>query len=119
MRAEDRERREHLCRYLLRPPLADRRLRLLPAEQVALELKTPWRDSTRWLTMSAETFLERLCSLVPRPMARRRRTRALRAPLLGVRGRIEEAEGVRHLIAESLFHPENLPHSAPRSRDFH
>ncbi|UJR87381.1 transposase [Sandaracinus amylolyticus] len=67
VRAEDRERLEHLCRYLLRPPLADRRLRLLPAEQVALELKTPWRDGTRWLTMSADTFLERLCSLVPRP----------------------------------------------------
>jgi hypothetical protein len=67
VRAEDRERLEHLCRYLLRPPLADRRLRLLPGDQVALELKTPWRDGTRWLTMSADTFLERLCSLVPRP----------------------------------------------------
>jgi hypothetical protein len=56
VRAEDRERLEHLCRYLLRPPLADRRLRLLPKGQVALELKTPGRDGTRWLTMSADTF---------------------------------------------------------------
>ena len=58
---------EHLCRNLLRPPLTDRRLRLLPADQVALELKSPWKDGTRWLSMSADTFLERLSSLVPRP----------------------------------------------------
>ncbi|MFO0024830.1 MAG: transposase, partial [Deltaproteobacteria bacterium] len=62
-----RERLENLCRYLLRPPLADRRLRLLPADQVALELKSPWKDGTKWISMSADTFLERLASLVPRP----------------------------------------------------
>jgi hypothetical protein len=67
VRAEDRERLENLARYLLRPPLADRRLRLLPADQVALELKSPWKDGTRWISMSADTFLERLASLVPRP----------------------------------------------------
>ena len=67
VRAEDRERLEDLCRYLLRPPLADRRLRLLPADQVALELKSPWKDGTRWISMRADTFLERLASLVPRP----------------------------------------------------
>jgi hypothetical protein len=67
VRAEDRERLENLARYLLRPPLADRRVRLLPADQVALELKSPWKDGTRWISMSADTFLERLASLVPRP----------------------------------------------------
>ncbi|MFO0712121.1 MAG: transposase [Sandaracinus sp.] len=67
VRADDRERLENLCRYLLRPPLADRRLRLLPAGQLALELKSPWKDGTRWISMSADTFLERLSSLVPRP----------------------------------------------------
>jgi len=67
VRGEDRERLENLARYLLRPPLADRRLRLLPGEQVALELKSPWKDGTTWISMSADTFLERLSSLVPRP----------------------------------------------------
>ena len=67
VRPDDRQRLEHLCCYLLRPPLADRRLRLLPGGTVALELKSPWRDGTKWLSMSAHTFLERLCSLVPRP----------------------------------------------------
>ncbi|MFO0025916.1 MAG: transposase, partial [Deltaproteobacteria bacterium] len=67
VRAEDRERLENLARYLLRPPLADRRLRLLPADQVALELMSPWTEGTRWSSLSADTFLERLASLVPRP----------------------------------------------------
>ena len=62
VRAHDRERLEHLGRYLLRPPLADRRLRILPTGEVALELKTPWKDGTAWLTMSADTLLERLAS---------------------------------------------------------
>jgi len=64
---DDRERLEQLCKYVLRPPLADRRLRLLDDGRVALELKTPWRDGTEWLTFEADTFLERLCSLVPKP----------------------------------------------------
>jgi len=66
VRADDRERLEHLCKYVLRPPLADRRLRLLSTGEVALELKSPWRDGTKWLTLDADTFLERLCSLVPK-----------------------------------------------------
>ena len=66
VRADDRHRLEHLCRYVLRPPLADRRLRMLDGDQVGIELKRPWRDGTTWVTMSTETFLERLCSLVPK-----------------------------------------------------
>jgi hypothetical protein len=58
VRGDDRERLENLCRYLLRPPLADRRLRLLPGDHVALELKSPWKDGTTWVSMSADAFLE-------------------------------------------------------------
>ncbi len=35
VRADERERLEHLCKYVLRPPLADRRLRLLATGEVA------------------------------------------------------------------------------------
>lgn len=64
---ERRERLEHLCKYLLRPPLADKRLRLLETGEVGLELKTPYWDGTTWNTMTPSTFLERVCTLVPRP----------------------------------------------------
>lgn len=33
---------------------------------IVLELKTAWSDGTRWVTLDAQTFLERLASLVPR-----------------------------------------------------
>ena len=42
--AHDRARREQLCRYLLRPPLADDRLRLLGDGRVRVQLKRAWSD---------------------------------------------------------------------------
>lgn len=64
-----RERLEYLCRYVLRPPLALERLKLLGKDLVAIELKRRWRDGTTHVTMSVKTFLARLASLVPRPRA--------------------------------------------------
>jgi putative transposase len=42
--ATDRARLEQLCRYLLRPPVAQDRLRLTADGRVRLALKTPWAD---------------------------------------------------------------------------
>ena len=42
----NRARLEQLCRYLLRPPLAQDRLHLRPDGCVLVELKTVWRDGT-------------------------------------------------------------------------
>ena len=74
--AHDRERLEHLCRYLLRPPLALDRLRLLADGKVCVELKRPWSDLTTHVTMTPDAFIARLATtrfvipdggLVPRP----------------------------------------------------
>jgi hypothetical protein len=65
--AHDRKRLEQLCRYITRPALSDERVRLNPARQVELELKTPWRDGTTHLVMSPLEFMQRLAALVPRP----------------------------------------------------
>ncbi len=43
----DRERLEQLCRYLLRPAVAQDRLRLTEDGRVVLELKTAWADGVR------------------------------------------------------------------------
>ncbi len=40
----DKAGRERLCRYILRPPLANDRLSLLPNGNARLELKRPWSD---------------------------------------------------------------------------
>jgi hypothetical protein len=67
MSALDREGRERLYKYLLRPPLSDDRLSLREDGRVALQLKTPWRDGTVALLFTPEQFVARLAALVPRP----------------------------------------------------
>ena len=64
---EDRRRLEQLCRYLLRPPIAQDRLTLRPDGTVVVLLKTPWRDGTTALRFAPLTLLERLAALTPRP----------------------------------------------------
>jgi hypothetical protein len=63
----DRARREQLCRYLLRPPLADDRLRLLGDGRVRVWLKRAWSDATTHLLFEPVEFLEKLAALTPRP----------------------------------------------------
>jgi hypothetical protein len=65
--ASDHQRREHLCRYLLRPPLAAARLRWLDRQTLAFSLKTPWDDGTCALVVLPHELLERLAALVPPP----------------------------------------------------
>jgi Putative transposase len=54
--ANDRAGLERLCRYVLRPPFAQERLRLRADGRVALELKMAWRDGTRELVSSRWSF---------------------------------------------------------------
>jgi len=65
--ARDRAGLERLCRYVLRPPFAQERLRLRDDGRVLLELKTPWHDGTRQLVFEPLEFLEKLAALTPRP----------------------------------------------------
>jgi hypothetical protein len=52
---------------VLRPPLANDRLRLLPDGRVRVELKRPWGDGTTHLVFEPVEFLEKLAALTPRP----------------------------------------------------
>ena len=67
VRPTDRARLEQLCRYVLRPPLAENRLRRLADGQVRLELKRAWSDGTTHLRFEPLEFLEKLAALTPRP----------------------------------------------------
>jgi hypothetical protein len=64
--ATDRARLEQLCRYVLRPPVAQDRLRLTGDGRVRLALKTPWLDGTSHLLFQPLEFLEKLAALIPR-----------------------------------------------------
>jgi hypothetical protein len=63
----DRARLEHLCRYLLHPPLAQDRLRLRADGWLAVKLKRRWRDGTTHLVFEPLEFLAKLAALTPRP----------------------------------------------------
>ncbi|MGE0445040.1 MAG: transposase [Vicinamibacterales bacterium] len=65
--AGDRDRLERVCRYTLRPPVTDERLRLGTDGRVVLQLRHPWADGTTALLFEPTAFLERLAVLVPRP----------------------------------------------------
>jgi Putative transposase len=54
--ANDKPGRLTLCRYILRPPLANDRLHILPDGAVRLEFKRPWSDGT---TSIGSTFIAR------------------------------------------------------------
>ena len=65
--AGQRERLDRVCRYVLRPPVAQDRLSLTADGQVRLELKHPWSDGTTHLLFDPVELLERLAVLTPRP----------------------------------------------------
>ena len=65
--AHDTPARERLCQYLLRPCISDARLTPLPDGKVALALKTPWRDGTVAIVLTAIQLVARLAALVSRP----------------------------------------------------
>jgi hypothetical protein len=65
--ADQRDRLERLCRYALRPTVAQNRLRLTAEGQVVLQLRHPWSDGTTHLLFDPLELLERLAVLIPRP----------------------------------------------------
>jgi hypothetical protein len=65
--AGHRDRLERVCRYALRPALAEERLARTSGGEVAVQLRRPWADGTLALVFTPTVFLARLALLVPRP----------------------------------------------------
>ncbi|MDO8474600.1 MAG: transposase [Candidatus Rokubacteria bacterium] len=66
-RPKHKSREELVARYLLRPPLAQDRVRLRADGRVLVGLKTVWRDGTSHLLFEPLEFMEKLAALIPRP----------------------------------------------------
>ncbi|HEY7686870.1 MAG TPA: transposase [Gemmatimonadales bacterium] len=86
--AADRARLEQLCRYLLRPAVAQDRLRVLADGRVVLTLKSAWTDGTRQLLFEPLTLLEKLAALIPRPRINLVLYHGVLAPHCGWRARV-------------------------------
>ena len=65
--ANDKPGRVTLCRYILRPPLANDRLHILPDGGVRLDFKKPWSDGTASVELEPLALIARLAALVPPP----------------------------------------------------
>jgi hypothetical protein len=91
IKADDREGREHLLRYIARPPLSDERMSQLEDGRVAGRLKKAWRDGTTHVAFTPQEFMEKLAALVPRPRANLVRYHGVFAPAAGDRRRIVPA----------------------------
>jgi hypothetical protein len=67
--AHDRDGLERLCRYVNRPPLAKARLEEQADGTVLVTLKRAWSDGTTALRFGKAELVEKLCALVPQPLA--------------------------------------------------
>ena len=61
------DRLESLCRYVLRPPIAEERMRWTRDGKVLYRLKRPFHDGSTHVVFEPLVLIERLAALVPRP----------------------------------------------------
>jgi len=62
--ANDQQGRLTLCKYILRPLLANDRLKILDDGNVRLDFKKPWSDGTASVDLEPLAFIARLAALV-------------------------------------------------------
>jgi hypothetical protein len=65
--ANDEPGRIALCKYILRPPLANDRLKILDDNLVRLSFKKPWSNGTSAVELAPLALIARLAALVPAP----------------------------------------------------
>jgi len=69
--ADDRSGLERVARYVLRPAIAQDRLKLLPGGKVQLELKRIWSGGTSHFIFEPLDFLSKLAALIFPPKMHR------------------------------------------------
>ena len=89
--AWERDKLERVCRYITRPPVAEKRLSLAPDGNIRYRLKTPYRDGTTHVILEPMDFMARLAALVPRPRVNMVRYHGIFAPSHAWRGQITPA----------------------------
>ena len=80
VREEHRDRLETLCRYLLRPPVSEKRLERRNNGDVLLKLKSEWSDGTFAMEFTPHEFIEKLIAIIPQPRIHGVRFHGILAP---------------------------------------
>jgi Putative transposase len=86
--AEDEAGREALVKYVLRPPIAEQRVKLLGDGLVRIELRRPFRDGTTAVDLDPLSLLCRLASSVPPPKMHLTRYAGVLAPAHHCRAKV-------------------------------
>ena len=100
--------RERLCRYIARPPVAAPRLSLSSTGKVVYTLKTPYRDGTTQVAFEPVDFIARLAALVPKPRVNLTRYHGVLAPNHRWRGLVTPAKrgkGVKPVASAEVRSP--------------
>jgi len=92
VRARERKKLEHLCRYIARPAVSAERLSLTRNGRLRYELKTPWRDGTTHILFEPLDFIARLVALVPKPRVNLTRFHGVFAPNSKHRAQVTPAQ---------------------------
>ncbi len=79
---------ERLCRYITRPAVASKRLRLLSGDRVAIDLRHEWSDGTTTVILDPLDFISRLAALVPPPRTNLVRYHGVLAPAARLRRKL-------------------------------
>jgi hypothetical protein len=79
-RADQRQKFERLCRYIIRPAIAEKCLSLTSNGNVRYQLKTSYRDGTTHVIFEPLDFIARLAALVPKPRVNLTRFHGVFAP---------------------------------------
>mgnify|MGYP001547886975 CR=1 FL=1 len=103
-----RDKRERICRYIARPPVATPRLSLSSTGKVVYTLKTPHRDGTTQVAFEPVDFVARLAALVPKPRINLTRYHGVLAPNHRWRGLVTPArrgKGVKSISNAQVRSP--------------
>jgi len=79
-KASERDKLEHLCRYITRPPVSTKRLSLTGQGHIRYELKTSYRNGTTHVIFEPLDFISKLAALVPVPRINLTRYHGVFAP---------------------------------------
>jgi len=99
----DRMALEKLCRYLLRPPVAEKRCEIKHGK-LRYHLKRPWSDGTTAVEFTGSEFIEKLIALIPPTRVNLTRFHGILAPNAKYRSKI---------VPQSTAQP---PSQLPKSR---
>jgi hypothetical protein len=80
VKAYERSKLEHLCRYISRPAVSEQRLALTESGNIRYGLKKPYRNGTTHFVFDPLDFISKLAALVPVPRVNLTRYHGIFAP---------------------------------------